>query len=115
MKKIKLSKIEHRNEQRIKVQFDKQADLITKIKTIKGRRWSKTKNCWHLPYSKESFEAMKSVFGESNLDYLKEKSDKNQLGNIKPQFIEYQIDGKTYLFYSISTKIRRIIVFARNL
>ena len=97
MKKIKLSKIEHRNEQRIKVQFEKQTDLINKIKTIDGRRWSKTKNCWHLPYSKESFEALKTVFGKSNLDYPKEKADKNPSVIIKPKFIDYQLDGKTYL------------------
>ena len=97
MKKIKLSKIEHRGAIRIKVLFEKEADLISKIKTIEGRRWSKSKNCWHLPYSKDSFDALKAVFGESNLDYPKEKLDKNLAVNIEPKFIDYKLNGKTYL------------------
>lgn len=91
MKKVKLSKIEHRKEQRIKVQFEKQADLITKIKTIYGRRWSKTKNCWHLPYSKDSFDALKVVFGESNLEYPKMTE---QVQFEKPQTVEYQFNNE---------------------
>lgn len=92
MKKIRVSKIEHRNEQRIKVQFEKRADLISKIKTLNGRKWSKTKNCWHLPYSKESFESLKTVFGESNLDYPKmETPTKSE----QPLFIEYQQEDIT--------------------
>jgi hypothetical protein len=57
-----LSKIEHQGEQRIKVEipFDKEA--IHLLKKIPNRRWSQSKQCWHLPYTKESFEALKSVF-----------------------------------------------------
>ena len=87
MSKIKLSKIEHRGETRIKVAMPKQSDLILKIKSISGRRWSKTKNCWHLPYSKKSFEALRNVFGESNLNYPKQS---NPSGNKQPQFVGYQ-------------------------
>ena len=71
MKKINLSKIEHRGTLRIKVAFKRDAGYISKIKTIHGRRWSKTKNCWHLPYSKESFEQLKIVFGEEHLVFPK--------------------------------------------
>ena len=71
MKTINLSKIEHRGVNRIKVSYKRDADFIAKIKTIRGRRWSKTKNCWHLPYSKESFEQLKIVFGEERLVFPK--------------------------------------------
>lgn len=108
--KIKLSKIEHRKQIRIKVQFEKRADLISKIKKVEGRRWSKTKNCWHLPYSKESFEALKNVFGESNLDYPKEKLNKAPSVIIEPKFINYQLDGKTYL----KVAGEKIVIIKRN-
>lgn len=104
MSKITLSKIDHRDETRIKAVFEKKANLIAKIRSISGRRWSATKNCWHLPYTSESFEALKSVFGEDQLVYVKEEnhltftvekllvSEKNST-RFQPQFIEYQKDG----------------------
>jgi len=95
MKKIKLSKIEHRGTERIKVLFEKEVDLISKIKTIKGRRWSKTKNCWLLPYSKESFEALKKIFGEVNLDYPTTYS-KIELNLVEPNFVDYQKNGNNF-------------------
>jgi len=64
---ILLSKIEHKGEIRIKVLMEKRSDFIAKIKNIKGRKWSKTKNCWHLPYSKNSYSKLKLVFGEKNI------------------------------------------------
>lgn len=70
---INVSKIAHRGELRIKIQFKRSADLIRKVKSIQGRRWSKTKNCWHLPYSKESFESLKMVFGDNNLIFPKKE------------------------------------------
>ena len=66
---IYLSKIVHRNQTRIKVVFPKEQSLIDKVKTIEGRKWSKTKNCWHVPYDMNSFEAIKKMFGEETLNY----------------------------------------------
>jgi site-specific recombinase XerD len=64
---INVSKINHRGESRIKIQFEKSAELIRKVKSIEGRKWSQTKKCWHLPYSSESFQKIKLAFGEHNL------------------------------------------------
>jgi len=97
VKNIKISRITHRGESRIKVVFERDTDLISKIKTIRGRRWSKTKTCWHIPYSVESFEELKAVFGESRLDYDK-KDKKTQavlekevyLPKKEVQFFEYR-------------------------
>ena len=40
----------------------KKFDLIQKIKKIKGRKWSETKKCWHLPYTNEAYQALNTVF-----------------------------------------------------
>ena len=41
--------IRHKGEQRIAVYFEKNADLITRIKKLAGSRWSQSLKVWHLP------------------------------------------------------------------
>ncbi|MEM9889127.1 MAG: tyrosine-type recombinase/integrase [Bacteroidota bacterium] len=62
--KIQLQAIEHRGEKRIRLDFKRDEKIITKVKQIKGRKWSQTKRCWHLPYAKAAFEQLKAIFGE---------------------------------------------------
>jgi len=59
---ISISKIIHKEETRIKVVIPYDFESISKIKTINGRLWSKTLNCWHIPYSKEAFGQLKKIF-----------------------------------------------------
>ncbi len=51
--------IEHKGEQRIGVYFEKDADLIARIKKLKGATWSQTKKVWHLPNNEENRERFK--------------------------------------------------------
>ena len=80
--------------------FEKKPELISKIKSITGRRWSATKNCWHLPYSSESFKALKNAFGESALIFPNKKENQSDdlqeatTMNLNVQFIEYQFEEK---------------------
>lgn len=46
--------IKHRNEKRIAVYFEKNADLILRIKKLDGVRWSQTLKAWHLPDTDEN-------------------------------------------------------------
>ena len=64
---ITLSKIEHKGQQRIKVEFKRNPTLISKIKSIPDRKWSATKRCWHVPYSKDSFKIVEQTFGKENV------------------------------------------------
>ena len=48
--------IQHRNENRIGVQFEKSQDLIQRIKRIEGARWSRQKKMWHIPDTEENRE-----------------------------------------------------------
>lgn len=41
--------IKHRGENRIAVYFDKNQDLILRIKKLEGVKWSQTLSVWHLP------------------------------------------------------------------
>lgn len=43
----------HRNKKRILLIFDYDRDLIQKIKELHGRKWSKTKNCRHIPFQED--------------------------------------------------------------
>lgn len=46
--------IKHNSESRIAVYFEKNQDLIARIKQIEGARWSHQKTVWHLPDSPEN-------------------------------------------------------------
>ena len=51
--------IKHKNENRIAVYFEKNQDLIARIKQIEGARWSQQKTVWHLPDTTENIERFK--------------------------------------------------------
>lgn len=94
---IYLSKIEHRDEIRIKVSFPYTQFLLDKLKTIEGRKWSKSKNCWHLPYSTKSFNALRNLFGNTLILPTKEKNEKdNSFGRIIPNLQDYTYKGNLH-------------------
>ncbi len=60
--KITIEPFNYKNEKRIKVIIPFEKNAIRKIKTVNGRKWSKTHNCWHVPYNKKSYAHLKSLF-----------------------------------------------------
>lgn len=82
--KIQVQTIEHRGEKRIRLDFERDERIISKIKRIKGRKWSQTKRCWHLPYTRAAFEELKVMFGEDLVlpDDKKVFLEKNENENI---------------------------------
>lgn len=66
---MKASKIVHRNENRIKVDFPFNREMASRLRQIPDARWSKTHTAWHIPYSKEAFEQLKSLFPEVEYPY----------------------------------------------
>ncbi len=62
MKKITLSKIEHNGKNRIRIDFPYDTEIIQAIKLIEESRWSQTKKCWHVPYSKKSHTLLQKKF-----------------------------------------------------
>ncbi|MFZ4582776.1 MAG: hypothetical protein ACOYM7_09015, partial [Paludibacter sp.] len=61
---MKLSKITHRRELRIRVDFTYNAEATARLKQIPDARWSQSLKCWHVPYTKEVFEQLKELFPE---------------------------------------------------
>ncbi|MEC5158852.1 tyrosine-type recombinase/integrase [Chryseobacterium sp. MP_3.2] len=48
--------IKHRSEDRIGVEFEKDKEMIQRIKLINGARWSQQKKLWHVPNTRENRE-----------------------------------------------------------
>ena len=65
MKEVQLTKMEHRGEVRIQVDFSYDSETILLVKSIKGHKWSQSKKCWHLPYTKGSYALLQQHFNIS--------------------------------------------------
>jgi integrase/recombinase XerD len=88
--------ITHRKEKRIAVYFEKDIDLIARIKRLDGSRWSQTLGVWHVPDTDENRKRFKisTSEGKSALSQIQET---NQLV-LKRYIEEIQLKG-----YSDST------------
>lgn len=62
---VLLKKVFHHGSWRIGLYFKYNPELIAAIKDIPERKYSKTLNCWYLPYTKEAFHNLK----KSNISY----------------------------------------------
>ncbi len=78
--------IDYQGNRRLKVEFEFDKAIIEKIKAIEGRRWSKTMNCWHLPYHPGIMEELKkAVDGIAGIDHK---------GEDRAQFAGKKFGGK---------------------
>ncbi len=71
---IKISKIIHKSQERIKVDFPYNQFIANQIKKINDARWSQTHRAWHIPYTKEAYNSLKSLF--PNLSFQKKGREK---------------------------------------
>jgi integrase/recombinase XerD len=74
---IKASKIYHRGEDRLRLDFPYDTTVINKIRQIKGSAWSQTLHAWHVPYTNEVFENLKNMLPDLELPILQEKTDES--------------------------------------
>lgn len=58
---ICISKIVHRQSIRIKLTFEYDSAIITKVKTIPSSRYSKTLRAWHIDYDKKEYNFLLSL------------------------------------------------------
>lgn len=61
---IKATKIIHRAQIRIKVDFPYNQAFIALLRQIEDDRWSATHKAWHIPYTQIAFAKLKSFFPE---------------------------------------------------
>ncbi|MEI7676965.1 MAG: tyrosine-type recombinase/integrase [Bacteroidales bacterium] len=59
---MKATKITHSNEARIRIDFPYKGEIAMRLKQIPDARWSKSIGAWHIPYTKEAFAHLKSMF-----------------------------------------------------
>lgn len=59
--------ITHKKEKRIAVYFEKNADLIARIKLVEGSRWSQSLKAWHIPDTDENRNRFKIALVSSSL------------------------------------------------
>lgn len=57
--KIKISKQNHRDEPRLKLEFNYNQVLIALVKQIEGAKWSKTVKAWYMPDTEDAFRQLK--------------------------------------------------------
>jgi len=59
---MRATKIIHRGESRIKVDFPYNQEIAALIKQIPDAKWSRTIGAWHIPYGKNEFKQLKTLF-----------------------------------------------------
>jgi integrase/recombinase XerD len=88
--------IKHNGIVRIAIAFEKNAELIARVKLIEGSRWSQSMSVWHIPDTEENRIRFKIQLNEGK-SALSKIQDNNQM--VLKRFIEViQLKG-----YSVST------------
>lgn len=65
---IKATKIIHREELRIKVDFPYNQEFIRLLRQVEDAKWSQTHRAWHIPYTKEAFGKLKALLPDIEID-----------------------------------------------
>lgn len=77
---VSLSPLFHRNEERIAAYFPVDDSIAKVVKKIPGATWSKTQRCWHLPFGRNTYDALlQKLNGIATVDdsaLRKKKSEK---------------------------------------
>ncbi len=59
---VKAGALVHRGEHRIRVEMDYIPAQVQNLRTILGATWSRTHRCWHLPRTREAWDALNKLF-----------------------------------------------------
>ena len=76
---IRISKVVHRGETRLKLDFDYDTAKIKLVKEIPDYVWSQSLKAWLIPDTDESLDKLRKSFNDFELIF-----DKNILGEVKP-------------------------------
>jgi site-specific recombinase XerD len=72
---MKLSKIIHKGEPRIKVEFPYNQSIASTLAQLEDAKWSKTHRAWHIPYTGSAFKRIKELFPEETLNATLSRED----------------------------------------
>jgi integrase/recombinase XerD len=59
---MKVSKIILENENRIKVDFSYNREIVEKLKKLPNAKWSNSFKAWHIPFTKAALDQLKTIF-----------------------------------------------------
>ncbi|MBC7387889.1 MAG: hypothetical protein H7329_01635, partial [Opitutaceae bacterium] len=59
---MKVTKITHKKEERIKIEFSYNEQTICLLRQIEDSRWSHSHGAWHVPYTREAYSKLKELF-----------------------------------------------------
>lgn len=65
--KISISKLNHRNDARLKLEFEYNKILIGLVKQLEGAAWSRTMKAWHVPDTEETLRQLKVLLAKHEL------------------------------------------------
>lgn len=71
----KISKLEHRGKKHIKVDIPNSSIALTRIKSVAGRKYSRTHDCWYIPNTFTALAALKQYFEVEALQPLNEQNE----------------------------------------
>ncbi len=100
---IEISKILHRDQERLKLVFPFDRNLIARVKQLEGAAWSRTHKAWHLPFSADALDAIIKQIGIENLKLLPEVQQLQQTNDSKP---EADVAQRNVRIILINNKIR---------
>lgn len=103
--------ITHKKEKRIAVYFEKNVELIARIKRLDGSRWSQTLGVWHLPDTDENRRRFKILASEGK-SALSQIQETNHL--VLKRYIE-EIQLKGYSDSTLKTYRNEFGVFLNSL
>ncbi|WP_432221300.1 tyrosine-type recombinase/integrase [Flavobacterium sp. TMP13] len=91
----------HKNEQRIAVFFDKDIDLISRLKKLDDARWSASKKVWHVPASEHNIRRFNIIPKPTHSLYNVEQIEK----------FRYWLSSKRYSESTVKTYIEALKSF----
>jgi site-specific recombinase XerD len=80
---MKAEKFEHRGEKRIKIDFPYNREIASRLKQIDSAKWSRTNSSWHIPYTQEAFNQLKTLFPDIEYPQKKNELEPSETENLK--------------------------------
>ena len=92
---MQASKIIHKNQARIKIDFPYNSEIATQIKQIAGAKWSKTYKAWHIPDTKECIEHLIKLFPDVEIIWKEDRSQKTEVRRQEPEDRSQKTEDKS--------------------
>lgn len=93
MHTIFIEKVLHKGERRLKVIFRYNNDILRQLKEINGTRWSRTMDCWHIPFTKNYKENLIKKFKYTANIVENERFKKGTKSKPEPEHIKKALRG----------------------